>query len=34
MNCNGPTCGKKDCETNCEHFMKKIEKIEKAGGSG
>ena len=31
MNCGGPTCGKKDCETNCEHWEKKLERIEKGG---
>ncbi len=30
MNCGGPTCGKKRCETSCKHFEKVVEEIEAA----
>ncbi len=28
MNCNGVTCGKRNCETECVHFEKMIEIME------
>lgn len=29
LRCNGPTCGKQDCETRCIPFEKAIEAMEK-----
>jgi len=31
LRCNGPTCGKKACETRCVPFEKMIEKLERMG---
>lgn len=31
FNCNGPTCGKKNCEEHCVPFEKAIEQIEAQG---
>ena len=31
LSCDGPTCGKQNCEENCTPFMKTIEALERGG---
>lgn len=33
LNCNGPTCGKQDCEEKCVPFERAIEEMERIGNN-